>query len=112
MECRISDSDYQKHQSNLLISSRRTLFSVCTGSLFLAQQGILSGLTATTHPDAIIRFENICGQIAQRDLSDRTIVEENVRYVVNNLRFELGDEDENPYVRHEKPDGRRPSNAR
>lgn len=90
----------------------RTLMSVCTGSLFLAQQGILSGLSATTHPDAIIRFENICSQAAQRDLTERTDVVENVRYIVNNLRFELGDEDENPYVRHEKPDGRRPSNAR
>lgn len=91
---------------------RRTLMSVCTGSLFLAQQGILSGLSATTHPDAIIRFENICSQAAQRDLTERTDVVENVRYIVNNLRFELGDEDENPYVRHDKPDGRRPSNAR
>lgn len=91
---------------------RRTLLSICTGSLFLAQQGILSGLSATTHPDAIIRFENICSLAAQRDLTERTDVVEGVRYVVNNLRFELGDEDENPYIRSERPDGRRPSNAR
>merc|ERR1712000_785145 len=29
----------------------RTILSVCTGSLFLAKEGILSGLSATTHPD-------------------------------------------------------------
>lgn len=86
--------------------------SVCTGSLLLAQQGILAGLSATTHPDSIVRFENICSQAVQRDLGERTDVVEDTRYVVNNLRFELGDEDENPYVRNTKPDGRRPSNAR
>ncbi|PSR81902.1 class I glutamine amidotransferase-like protein [Coniella lustricola] len=90
----------------------RTLLSICTGSLFLAQQGILSGLSATTHPDAIIRLEQICSQAVQRDLTERTDVVDDARYIVNNLRFELGDEDENPYVRHERPDGRRPSNAR
>lgn len=86
--------------------------SVCTGSLLLAQQGILAGLSATTHPDAIVRFEIICSTAVQRDLGERTDVVEDTRYVVNNLRFELGDEDENPYVRNSKPDGRRPSNAR
>jgi hypothetical protein len=48
--------------------------------------------------------------VAQRDLSPRVDVLEE-RYVVNNLRFELGNEDENPYIRR-KSDGRRPSNAR
>lgn len=86
--------------------------SISSGSLLLAEQGILSGLSATTHPDDIIRLENLCSQAVQRDLTERTDVVEDVRYIVNNLRFELGDEDENPYVRHEKPDGRRPSNAR
>ena len=86
--------------------------SVCTGSLLLAQQGVLAGLSATTHPDFIVRFENICSHAVQRDLGERTDVVEDARYVVNNLRFELGDEDENPYVRSTKPDGRRPSNAR
>lgn len=101
-----TDTDY-------FFFNRRTLFSVCTGSLFLAQQGILSGLSATTHPDAVIRFENLCSQAAQRDLTERADVVEGERYIVNNLRFELGDdEDENPYVRTERPDGRRPSNAR
>lgn len=92
-------------------SRERTLLSICTGSLFLAQQGILSGLSATTHPDYMTRFENLCSQAATRDLAERTDVIEDARYVVNNLRFDLGDEDENPYIRH-KSDDRRPSNAR
>ncbi len=37
----------------------RTLMSVCTGSLFLAELGILSGLAATTHPDYITKMEII-----------------------------------------------------
>lgn len=86
--------------------------SVSSGTLLLAEQGILSGLSATTHPDNIIQLEKLCSQAVQRDLTERTDVVEDVRYIVNNLRFELGDEDENPYIRHEKPDGRRPSNAR
>lgn len=89
----------------------RTLLSICTGSLFLAQQGILTGLSATTHPDYLTRFENLCSQAATRELAERTDVDEDARYVVNNLRFDLGDEDENPYVRR-KSDARRPSNAR
>lgn len=92
-------------------SRERTLLSICTGSLLLAQQGILAGLSATTHPDYIIKFENLCSQAAVRDLGERTDVVEDARYVVNNLRFELGDEDENPYIRR-KSDARRPSNAR
>ena len=92
-------------------SRERTILSICTGSLFLAHQGILSGLSATTHPDFLTRFENICSQAATRDLAERTDVIEDARYVVNNLRFDLGDEDENPYIRR-KSDGRRPSNAR
>lgn len=92
-------------------SHERTLLSICTGSLFLAHQGILAGLSATTHPDYITKFEIVCSQAATRDLAERTDVLEDARYVVNNLRFELGDEDENPYVRR-KSDVRRPSNAR
>lgn len=90
----------------------RTLMSICTGSLFLAQQGILQGLSATTHPDYLTKFENACSQAAQRDLAERTDVIEDARYVVNNLRFDLGDEDENPYIRRQSDAGRRPSNAR
>lgn len=95
----------------------RTLLSICTGSLFLAEVGILSGLSATTHPDFMTAFENICSHSAVRDAQERTDVDEEARYVVNNLRFDIGDEDENPYVRRkadvaQSKDGRRPSNAR
>lgn len=89
----------------------RTLFSVCTGSHFLAHKGILAGLSATTHQDYMTTFENLCSRAATRDLDERTDVVENVRYVVNNLRFDLGNEDENPYIRRQS-DGRRSSNAR
>jgi hypothetical protein len=99
-------SDIQKKYPE----KERTILSICTGSFFLAQQGILSGLSATTHPDYYAKFETLCSQVAQRDLAERCdVVEE--RYVVNNLRFDLGDLDENPYVRR-KSDGRRPSLAR
>jgi putative intracellular protease/amidase len=79
-------------------SRERTLFSVCTGSLFLAETGVLSGLAATTHPKYMAKLEIVCSNAAQRDMTDRTDVME-ARYVVNNLRFELGEnEDDNPYV--------------
>jgi hypothetical protein len=76
----------------------RSLMSVCTGSLMLAEAGILSGLTATTHPNYITKFEILCSNVSQRDMAERVdVVEE--RYVVNNLRFDLGEnEDENPYI--------------
>ena len=89
----------------------RTLLSICTGSLLLAHEGILVGLSATTHPDYFTTFENLCSQAATKFLDERTDVIEDARYVVNNLRFDLGDEDENPYIRR-KSDARRPSNAR
>lgn len=75
----------------------RTLMSVCTGSLFLAEAGVLSGLSATTHPDFITKLEILCSNAAIRDMAERCDVVEQ-RYVVNNLRFDLGDEEENPYV--------------
>ncbi|CRK44225.1 Isonitrile hydratase-like protein xanA like [Verticillium longisporum] len=90
----------------------RTLLSICTGSLFLAKQGILAGLSATTHPDFLTTFENLCSKSAQKTLGERTDVIESARYVVNNLRFDIGDEDENPYIRRTSDAGRRPSNAR
>lgn len=90
----------------------RTILSICTGSLFLAKEGILSGLSATTHPDHMTKFENICSEAATRNLTERTDVIEDARYVVNNLRFDLGDEDENPYIRRKSDSGRRPSTAR
>lgn len=90
----------------------RTILSVCTGALFLGQEGILSGLSATTHPDFMTRFENICSDAATRNLQERTDVIEDARYVVNNLRFDLDEGDENPYIRRKSDSGRRPSNAR
>lgn len=79
-------------------SRERSLMSVCTGSLFLGETGILAGLSATTHPDFMAKFENICSKASQREMSDHADVID-ARYVVNNLRFELGDdEDENPYL--------------
>ncbi|KAH8166688.1 hypothetical protein CIB48_g1582 [Xylaria polymorpha] len=101
-------AELQKNDS----SRERTVMSVCTGSLFLAEQGILSGLSATTHPDYMTKFEILCSNAAQRDLQERTDVVEDARYVVNNLRFDLGDEDENPYIRRKSDNDRRPSNAR
>ncbi|OLN87982.1 hypothetical protein CCHL11_00411 [Colletotrichum chlorophyti] len=90
----------------------RTLLSVCTGSLLLAKQGILAGLSATTHSDYLTTFEILCSEAATRNLTERTDVIDDARYVVNNLRFDLGDEDENPYIRRKSDTGRRPSNAR
>lgn len=83
-------------------SRERTLMAVSTASLFLGDTGILSGLTATTHPDFITKMEIVCSHAAQRDLADRAdVVEE--RYVVNNLRFDLGEnEAENPYIMSRK----------
>ena len=83
-------------------AKERTLMTVCTGALFAGEVGVLSGLTATTHPDYVTKFEIICSNAAQRDMADRVdVVEE--RYVVNNLRFDLGEnEDENPYIMDRK----------
>lgn len=89
----------------------RTLFTVCTGSLFVAETGILSGLSATTHPDYMAKLEIICSNIAQRDMTDRCDVID-ARYVVNNLRFELGEnEEENPYILSKQEYKRRKSSG-
>lgn len=103
-------SDLQKEDTQ----RERTLLSICTASLFLAKQAILSGLSATTHPDRLTKFEILCSEAARDTLGERTDVIDEARYVVNNLRFDLGDEDENPYIRRKSDNdsGRRPSNAR
>ncbi|KAH8680923.1 class I glutamine amidotransferase-like protein [Xylariales sp. PMI_506] len=88
-------ADLQKNDT----TRERTLLSICSGAIFLAEQGILSGLAATTHPDYMTAFENICSHSSVRDGTERTDVDEEARYIVNNLRFEIGDEDENPYIR-------------
>lgn len=93
-------------------SRERTLLSICTGALFLAQAGALQGMAATTHPDYYTKLEIACGDAARKDSGVRTDVMEE-RYVVNNARFELGENlDENPFVLSKRPDGRRKSIAR
>jgi hypothetical protein len=96
-------SDLQKKHPE----KERTILSISTGAMLLAQQGILSGLSATTHPDYYTKFEKLCSEVAQRDLAERCdVVEE--RYVVNNLRFDLGEPEENPYIRR-KSDAKSPT---
>jgi transcriptional regulator GlxA family with amidase domain len=94
-------------------SKERTLFSVCTGSLFLAQAGVLQGLAATTHPDYYLKLELACQEAARMGNLERTDVMEE-RYVVNNARFDLGDKwEENPFILDQRPDPvRRKSSAR
>jgi len=84
------------HEKNPV--KERTILAIDVGALLLAQQGMLEGLAATTHPDYYVRLETICQDAARRDMSMRTAVVEE-RYVVNNARFDLGENpDENPYV--------------
>jgi transcriptional regulator GlxA family with amidase domain len=71
-------------------AKERTVLAVDIGTLLLAQQGMLEGLAATTHPDYYTRLEQICQEASARDLSMRTDVMEE-RYVVNNARFDLGE---------------------
>ncbi|KAK6520813.1 hypothetical protein TWF506_001056 [Arthrobotrys conoides] len=78
------------------LKRERTLMSVCTGSLFLAQAGVLQGLYATTHPDHDVQLEMICQHASAHDTQNRTEVITGCRYVVNNARFDIPDEDEEP----------------
>lgn len=57
--------------------------SVCTGSLFLAEAGVLVGTTATTHPGYYDELRKICGSKGE------TKVMEN-RFVVNPVEKERG----------------------
>ena len=93
-------------------SKERTLMSIGTGSLLLAKAGILQGLSATTHPDWYTKLEILCQEAArQGDMEQSDVMEEN--YVVNNARFDLGENvEENPFVLSKRPDGRRKSIAR
>jgi putative intracellular protease/amidase len=96
-------------------AKERTLLAIDVASLGLASQGLLEGLAATTHPDYYTRLETLCQEAATRDLSMRTDVMEE-RYVVNNARFDLGDNpDDNPYIIRKKqiePDGPNTAGAR
>ncbi|KAL7921662.1 class I glutamine amidotransferase-like protein [Trichoderma austrokoningii] len=94
-------SDLQKKDP----ARERTVLSVSTGSHLLAREGILCGLSATTLSDHLTTFENLCSDAATRYLTERTDVIEDARYVVNNLRFELT-EDESPYTRRASDAGR------
>lgn len=69
----------------------RWLLSVCTGSLLLAEAGVLGGLSATTHFMAYDELRQICGvkekegQEAVKVLDERFVV--NPRSEVNGLRI-------------------------
>ncbi|KAG0650302.1 Isonitrile Hydratase xanA [Hyphodiscus hymeniophilus] len=55
--------------------STRYLLSVCTGCLFLAEAGVLDGLTATTHADYYGQLEKICETKGKtRVLKERFVV--------------------------------------
>jgi len=100
-------ADLQEHNS----AKERTILSVDTGSLFLAHEGILQGLAATTHPEYYIKLELLAQESAQKELETRTEVLEGERYVVNQGRFDLGEDlENNPYVFKKNP-GRKGSNA-
>lgn len=73
----------------------RTLFSVSTGSHILAAAGVLQGLSATTHPDHFIKLEKLAQDASAFTSSERTDVMEE-RYVVNNARFDIDDDEEKP----------------
>jgi transcriptional regulator GlxA family with amidase domain len=60
----------------------RILLSACTGSLFLASQGVLRGLTATTHSNYFWKLQEICNQQGLRAESTNVVDE---RYVVNRI---------------------------
>ena len=52
----------------------RTLMAIDTAALFLAHQGLLQGLAATTHPDFYIKMEKECQNAAATDTGERTDV--------------------------------------
>jgi len=59
----------------------RTLLSVCTGSLFLGEAGVLEGLTATTHAAYYDKLREVTG-------GKTKVLEE--RFVVNKVNEEKG----------------------
>lgn len=87
-------------------SRERTILAVDTAALFLANQGLLQGLSTTIHPDYVLKLEIECQNASQKAGDMRTEVLDD-RYVVNNARFDIDDND--PYVTKQ---GRRASSAR
>lgn len=61
----------------------RTILSVCTGSIFLAQAGVLAGLTATTHYLYYDRLKEYSARHGKTEVLD-------VRFVVNKVDEEKG----------------------
>lgn len=61
----------------------RTLMSICTGALFLAEAGFLDGLTATTHPVAYDKLREISARKGKTEVVE-------LRYVVNKVDEEKG----------------------
>jgi transcriptional regulator GlxA family with amidase domain len=60
----------------------RILLSVCTGSLFLASQGVLGGLTAVTHPNSIDQLKTLSSENAQGGKGANIV---NKKFVVNQV---------------------------
>lgn len=68
----------------------RTIMSVCTGALFLAEAGVLGGVSATTHPGYYGKLREICeGKVKEGgDWKGTKVLEE--RFVVNRVDEERG----------------------
>jgi transcriptional regulator GlxA family with amidase domain len=70
----------------------RTLLSICTGSLFVASQGVLKGLTATTHWGSMDILRSIVKDLEVKEesagVSRTTVVED--RFVVNPVNEKKG----------------------
>lgn len=60
----------------------RVLLSVCTGSLFLAAQGVLGGLTAVTHPMFVDQLRTLSSENAQGGKGANVV---DKRFVVNQV---------------------------
>lgn len=63
----------------------RFLLSVCTGSLFLATQGVLKGLTATTHPAFLEKLKRVCVEGNGDEEGATRLVSSDERFVVNRV---------------------------
>jgi len=62
--------------------------SVCTGALFLAEAGVLGGVSATTHPGYYGKLREICeGKVKEAGKGTEVLKE---RFVVNRVDEERG----------------------